>query len=135
MKVYIDSSWLLRVMLRQSTVAALPPGAEVYSSLLLNVECRRTLDRHHQRRLLSDESYVSIGQQLQQYLDQVNMLDLSSDIVSRAAEPFFLPVGTLDALHLATALKIREVENEVLHLATFDDELALVARAHDLRVI
>jgi predicted nucleic acid-binding protein len=135
MKIYIDSSWLLRVLLKQSGVAPLPANAEVYSSMLLNVECRRTLDRHYQRRLISDASYVSISQQLQQYLEKVNMLELSSDVVGRAAEPFFLPIGTLEALHLATALKIREVVNDIVHLATFDDELALVATAHDLRVL
>lgn len=135
MKIYIDTSWLLRALLRQSKVKALPANAEIVSSTLLRVECRRTLDRHYHRSLITDVEYAGINQQLQEYLENVSLVELSNDIVSRAEEPFMLPVGTLDALHLATALKVREHENDILHLATFDDELALVATAHDLRVI
>lgn len=135
MKVYIDSSWLLRVLLKQSSVKPLPVNAEVYSSALLIVECRRALDRHLKRKLISDEVYSDTVGQLQEYLQSINLLQLDPEILQRAAGSFFLPIGSLDALHLATALKISEIEKKIVHMATFDEELALAAKAHELKTI
>ncbi len=44
-------------------------------------------------------------------------------------------LGTLDAIHLATALRWRETEGVELVMATHDRALAIGARAHGLRVI
>lgn len=50
-------------------------------------------------------------------------------ILSRAAQPLPVTLGTLDAMHLATALVWREVSQAVVVLATHDARLALAARA------
>jgi hypothetical protein len=44
-------------------------------------------------------------------------------------------IGTLDAIHLATALLWRDMTQEELTMATHDGALALAARAHGLPVI
>jgi hypothetical protein len=56
-------------------------------------------------------------------------------VLSRAAQPFPTPLGTLDAVHLATALLWRETRGEDLVMATHDRDLALAARASGLRTI
>ena len=44
-------------------------------------------------------------------------------------------LGTLDAIHLATALLWKELTREELTMATHDGALALAAQAHGLLVI
>ena len=44
-------------------------------------------------------------------------------------------LGTLDAIHLATALLWKDLTRADLTMATHDGALALGARAHGLRVI
>lgn len=135
MKVYIDTSWLLRVLLQQGEVKRLPRNAEVYSSALLHVEACRTLDRQTKRGLITEVQMAKLRGQLDQYLEFFNLIEIDRDIIKRAAEPFALPLGTLDAVHLATAIKIREVESTALYFASFDDELRLAAMAHGFKLI
>ena len=56
-------------------------------------------------------------------------------VLRRAGQPFPTPLGTLDAVHLATALLWRDTRGEDLALATHDRALALAARASGLTVI
>ncbi|MBW7858610.1 MAG: type II toxin-antitoxin system VapC family toxin [Leptonema sp. (in: Bacteria)] len=135
MRIYIDSSWLLRVILQQDKVKPLPKNAVIFSSILLKVECLRVLDRQHKRKRLSDNEFTHLIQQLTSYTNLIELIELERSIVLRAAEPFLLPLATLDALHLATALKIREIERNDIHFATFDDELALATIAYGFTVI
>ena len=44
-------------------------------------------------------------------------------------------LGTLDAIHLATALLWKESEDAELIMATHDRALAIAARAHGLKAI
>jgi hypothetical protein len=44
-------------------------------------------------------------------------------------------VGTLDAIHLATALLWKEMSHVDLTVATHDNALGLAARAHGLPVV
>jgi len=56
-------------------------------------------------------------------------------VLSRASEPFPIPLGTPDALHLATALLWREQNGKDLVMATHDGGLALAARAFGLETL
>ena len=44
-------------------------------------------------------------------------------------------LGTLDAIHLATALLWKETADDTLVMATHDEALATAARAHGLAVV
>jgi hypothetical protein len=55
--------------------------------------------------------------------------------LSRAAQPLPLTLGTLDALHLASALAWREHAGESVVLATHDARLGAAARALGLGII
>ncbi len=135
MKIYLDSSWLLKVLLQQGAVKPLPEGAQVFSSVLLQVECRRTLDRYYKRQLIAAVTFARLSQQLSQYMEFFHLLEVNQEIALRASEPFSTPLGTLDALHLASAIKIREAEGGGLAFATFDNELAIAAMAHGFAII
>jgi len=56
-------------------------------------------------------------------------------VLERAAQPMPTESGTLDAIHLATALLWKEMTKGDLVMATHDGALALGAQAHGLRVL
>jgi hypothetical protein len=57
------------------------------------------------------------------------------EILERAAQPLPTVLGTLDAIHLSTALLWQEVEAEAVSFATHDLALARAAQACGLAVI
>jgi hypothetical protein len=65
----------------------------------------------------------------------MEIVELDRAILARASEPFATVIGTLDALHLATALRWEESQNTKLVMATHDSALAMAARAHGFPVI
>jgi len=54
-------------------------------------------------------------------------------VLERAAEPFPTTLGSLDAVHLASALLVRD-DLEGLAFATHDDALGTAARATGFQV-
>lgn len=134
MKHYVDASVLLRVVLRQrgAIPATLDDGL---TSALAEVECLRTLDRLYVRRRLDVDELASARGAVFDLLEVLEVVELSRPVLRRAAEPFPTPLGTLDALHLATALAWQERHpKEVMTMATHDAELARAARACGLDV-
>ena len=55
-----------------------------------------------------------------EWLEAVDLVLLQRPILARASDPFPTPLGTLDALHLATAPVWRERMREPLVMATHD---------------
>jgi hypothetical protein len=66
-------------------------------------------------------------------LEEFDLIEIGPSILQRAAEPFPTVLGSLDAIHLASALLVKD-EFEDLPLATHDRELAIAARAVGFRV-
>ena len=133
---YLDSSVVLRKILRQSE--SLPEWSRLkvsYSSRLLRLECLRTLDRMRLASSLTDEQLVECRNRLRQFLSQMGMIPLTEAVLKRAEDPFATPLGTLDGIHLATALLWRETRGDDFVFATHDQELALAAQAHGFNVI
>ena len=67
-------------------------------------------------------------------IDAFELIPLDSPILERAAEPFPTVVGTLDALHLASAVFARGGLPD-LRFATHDRGLAVAARAMGFEVL
>jgi hypothetical protein len=65
----------------------------------------------------------------------VDLVLLRRPILARASEPFPTPLGTLDALHLATLLVWRDRVAQSIVLATHDAALGLAARTFDIEVL
>ena len=59
----------------------------------------------------------------------MDRVDVTPGVLRRAADPFPTPLGTLDAIHLATAILWREGRQEGPVMATHDGQLATAARA------
>ncbi len=68
-------------------------------------------------------------------LRSLTLADVTPTVLARACDPMPSILGTLDAVHLTTALIWREHSNEELVLATHDRALAGAARAYGFAVI
>ena len=66
-------------------------------------------------------------------IETFSLVAIGDRILERAADPFPTTIGSLGALHLASALLVRD-RFEDLSLATHDVELAVAARAVGFRV-
>jgi len=133
--VYVDSSVLLRVVLGER--GALRDWRRIgrpLASELIRLECRRTIDRARIRDRLSDGDVAQQRAALLDVLDSFDIVPVDTVILERAAEPFPTLLGSLDAIHLTTALLARE-RIEDLHFATHDAELATAARAVGFKVL
>ena len=109
MIAYLDSSVLLRVVLGQSNALQEWPAIEGgVVSALVEVECLRTLDRLRSLESLSDDEIAVRREVVYRLLDTAEMIEPTRPVLSRAAQPLPTALGTLDAIHLATALLWRE---------------------------
>lgn len=135
MIAYVDASVLLRIVLLSPL--ELVEWAEIdlsVSSELLIVECSRAVDR---LRLTGSLDAEEIGQRLaivKTIISRTDIVPLSSSILGAAAEPLPAILGTLDAIHLATAMAYRRTE-PALQFATHDKMLARAARATGFTVV
>ncbi|MBN1944024.1 MAG: type II toxin-antitoxin system VapC family toxin [Bradymonadales bacterium] len=135
MKAYLDSSVVLRYLLEGESLFDTNPEDVLGSSELLLIEGSRVLERHRLAGLWDDLSLSQALGRLDAFTSRISLIEMSPKIKRRAAEAFPTVVGTLDAIHLATALAWREVApEEELVVYTTDRQMALCARALGLTV-
>ena len=136
MIAYLDTSALLRLVLGEpGALEDLRSSEALISSELLAVESFRTIDRLRLQGALSAEEAADRRAMAAEWLEAVDLVLLQRPVLARASEPFPTPLGTLDALHLATALVWRDRMSQVLVVATHDRDLALAARSFGIEVL
>lgn len=116
--IYLDTSVVLAAVFDENRRPpdALWREALVSSRLLeyeLNVRC-------HARKVQT--SVVA------SVLARIALVELAPTVLERALAPFPAAVRTLDALHLATAIYLRE-HGQQLAIATYDERMATAALA------
>ncbi|MBU0936693.1 MAG: PIN domain-containing protein [Spirochaetes bacterium] len=131
MVAYLDSSVVLRYILLGDTALhhamAFP---RLVSSELLEIECRRTINRCRLQNELGDDTLVQALDRLDQLLQMVDLIELDGPIKQRAMASFPVVVKTLDALHLATAQALAAEEAPAgLQVFSYDKAMNLCARA------
>jgi len=133
---YLDTSVLLRVVLGQpDRLAEWPEIERGVGSALVEVECLRVLDRLRLRAELPAEELALRREAVYRLTAEMEIVEPTWPVLRRAGQPFPVPLGTLDALHLATALLWRDTRGDELVLATHARELALAARSCGLSVL
>ncbi|GKS57550.1 ribonuclease VapC46 [Nitrospira sp.] len=136
MIAYLDSSTILRIVLGQAN--ALPEWRSLshgVASALAEVECLRTLDRLRLAAALPDSEIAVRREAVFRFLEAVEIVELTRPVLARAAQPMPTALGTLDAIHLSTALLWKDRSGADLMMATHDEALATASRASGLRVI
>ena len=130
MITYVESSAILRFVLGQ-------PGAmrdcrrfdAGATSALAEVECLRTLDRLKIAEGVTELQIAERRAAVYDVLGRLAIIDLTRPVLERASQPLPVALGTLDALHLASALAWREYAGAPVVLATHDARLGAAARA------
>jgi predicted nucleic acid-binding protein len=136
MIAYVDSSILLRLILRQPD--ALAEWSEVthaVASSLVELECLRTLDRLRIAESLEEDLVASLRESVFRLIATFEIVEVTRPILARAAQPMPTTLGSLDAVHLASALLWTELGHGELVMATHDNALAKAARAFGLRTV
>ena len=135
MTAYVDTSVLLRIVLAE------PGRLRMWRSItrpiaseLVRLESLRTIDRARIQLGLDDREVAHRREAVLEQTDTFEIISLTPAVLERAAEPFPTVIGTLDALHLASALLAR-AEVPDLCFATHDRELAVAARAMGFEIL
>ena len=130
MIAYIDTSVLLRIVLREpGALEDLRTYDALVSSELISVESARTIDRLRIHGALTLEESAERMRTVHEWLEALDLVLLRPPVLSRACDPMPLPIGTLDAIHLASALIWRERLGPLPEMATHDTALGAAARA------
>ena len=124
--VYVDTSALGRVLMRESQrlpiLASLAGFEQITASRLMRTEFRRLgmrEDRVHEADML---------------LDGISLLPIDEALLQTVETLPPWNVGTLDAIHLATALRLANTVR-LDAIMTYDQRLAQGARQHGLPVL
>ena len=133
-RAYLDSSVALRVLLREPEALPIQAHWDLVASELFEVEVRRTLHRLNLGGTLPAESLALRISDLRLLLSSVDQIPVTKAILNRAAGPMPVPVKSLDAIHLATALTWSEHHGQEILFLTHDRQLANAARACGLTV-
>lgn len=130
MTAYVDTSVLLRVVLREpGAIETLRSYEGLVSSELIALESARTIDRMRLQGALSVEEAAARRRTVTEWLEGIDLVLLRASVLSRASEPLPTPLGTLDAIHLATALIWRERMGNLATMLTHDNALGLAGRS------
>ncbi|CAN5661569.1 hypothetical protein BH18ACT15_BH18ACT15_01210 [soil metagenome] len=122
--IYVDTSVLLAQLLAEDR----RPPESLWKEPLIS------------SRLILYETWVRVnalklssshGESTRALLSRLSLLELSPLVLTRALEPFPVPVRTLDALHLASIEYLREQRLSV-RLASYDERM--VAAGKRLRI-
>jgi predicted nucleic acid-binding protein len=136
MIAYIDSSVLLRVAFGQTNALKQWPSVERgVSSALILTESLRTLDRARLRASLADSEVARRRSTILSIIESLELVEIDSVVLDRAAQPMPTELGTLDAIHLASALLWKDATGVEPVMATHDSALGLAAQAHGLKVL
>ncbi len=123
---YVDASALLKLVVREAETSALEADLAgrdgLVASKLAALECRRAARR---------TSNTHVLEAVDEVLDALYLLEITTAILDRAAVVDPPPLRSLNAIHLATALSIDEPGLDVI---TYDRRFADAALASGLRV-
>jgi predicted nucleic acid-binding protein len=122
--IYLDSCALVKFIRPERHTdalrawrGALEPGTELVTSELARLELSRTLRR-------AGVDHTRVLHYVAEALRGVYLVDLTSTVLARAIAYQLPRLGSLDAIHLASADPFR---GELTDLVTYDGELAAAA--------
>jgi hypothetical protein len=96
---------------------------------LLGLEARRAIDRLRLEGALDDAGVADAHEELVRIEESIGSIPFTRPVLERAALPMPTVVKTLDAIHLASAMLLRERRRVALAFATHDPQQARGARA------
>ena len=135
MIVYLDSSVVLGILFGEANpVSIWKKWDKAYSSALWRIEALRTIDRMRLTHEITDTEVAALVREVQIVHETLAICPMDDKILQRAGETYPTVVGTLDAIHLSSALSIRELDN-LDAVLTHDQQLGTAARSFGFNVI
>ncbi len=136
MIAYLDSSVILRLVLNEpNPLVEWPDVHHGVTSALAEVEVLRTIDRlRFLTPTIDPQALAGRREAAFRILEGLETVEITRVVLARAAQPLPTPLGTLDAIHLVSAMAWRE-QSETLLFATHDLALSAAARASGFEVI
>jgi predicted nucleic acid-binding protein len=128
MIAYLDTSAVLRWLVFQDETLAGITGTLTSSELLL-IEGSRVLHRMRLARELDDERLAAARTRFLRFGETITIIPLETAVKRRAAAAFPTGIGTLDAIHLASALLWAEHANETVAIFSYDRQMNTCALA------
>lgn len=137
MTVYVESSVLVRIVAGQERpLRGYESLVAPVSSALIEIETPRAIDRLRRAGDLDEKAAAAASARGRDALRTFRLMEINPAVRLRAGGPFAVPVRSLDAIHVASALLWRESHpDEELLMATHDERVAAAARAHGLPVV
>ena len=135
MIAYVDSSVLLRKLFGEPRSLSEWATIEVaYSSRLLPLEVGRVIDQCRLAGQITDDEVAQLHEQAHELMLAIDILAITDAILERAASPMPTVLGSLDSIHLSTAIELRRTLEKPIRVATHDVKLARAARSSGLEV-
>ncbi len=135
MIVYVDGSVKLRIILEDGDlIAGWERWTATFSIDLSYVECRRVLDRLRLTGELGGTRLSAAIVGLERIEAECTHVPVRRDVIERASMSLTKVVRTLDAIHLATAIILRESGLDLV-FATHDRQQAVAAATLGFTVI
>lgn len=137
MIIYLDTSALLRWLLNSPKVySEFQNWQACYTSELLYIEVSRVLNRLRLEKEIDDSEYADLHKTFLEFYKTIYVIELNQAVKQKSAEPFPTVIGTLDAIHLASAILLKE-ENPKwqIQFLTHDSQLSTAATAMGFEVI
>jgi predicted nucleic acid-binding protein len=137
MNCYVDSSIILKYFLSDDrTFEDVRRFAKVGSSELLLIECSRVFQRYRLQQMIDDDQLADLRARLERVIRNILLIEISDTVKNLAAGPFPTIIGSLDAIHLASALTWKGIEySDELHMLSFDRQMCLCAQALGFRLV
>ena len=124
--IYLDSSVALAHLLAEDRFPSETLWAQpLISSRLLECEVWNRINAHQLQN--------SHGDAVRDLIGRVAMIEMVGPVLTRALQPFPVPVRTLDAIHLS-ALEFVRAQKQNVQLASYDERLLTAARLLDIAV-
>lgn len=131
---YLDSSVIIRWLFDEEDRWKPSKNSIFISSEITRVECLRTVYRYNIINELHESQLEELLLALHAVMDEISLIEIHRSILNRAGGPFSSVLGTLDAIHLSSAIKWQEIEGQPINLVTHDQQLARAARMLGLHV-
>lgn len=127
---YIESSVILRRLFGQpSSLKGWGDWEAVFTSEITRVECARAIDRKRMIEPVSDVETADAFQNLEEILARMGEIGLDKSVLRQAARSFPTVLGTLDAIHVASALLWQEQSQKEICFLTHDRQQGVAVRA------
>ena len=115
MIAYTDASVILRIVLfAERRLPEWQTIEELVSSELAGTECRRTIQRLRSQNRLDDDATMEALSKAHELIADIDLIPVRTRVLTRAGDPFPGALGTLEAIHLATALLWQDDANRKL---------------------